>query len=163
LEVKLEDKTDDKEIREIPPLETPNEPAEVNPYAVPASEFQVLPDLATDVNAASPPGVEWVLLWTLLVPAVAANAIFWGYVWLDDLLIGQARLSYGMNLLIFMFIGLPLLAAIYGGLGGWWLYRSTNRQYSFAHPVAQFFFQPFWWVVSVTAGCFAIIPLSQIR
>jgi hypothetical protein len=137
-----------------------SDPPEVNPYAVPASEIQVHPKSAVDGTAASSAGVGDVLVWTLLLPAVVANALFWGYVWVDDLWLGQAMRSYGMNLLIFLFTALPLMAAIYGGIGGWWLYRTTHGRYRFAHPVAQVFFQPFWSIVSVTAGCFAIIPFS---
>ena len=130
-----------------------------NPYATPASELKLPPVVATAIDSVPQPSVGWILLWTLLVPAAAANLMFWGYAFMDDLLFGQAASSYGINLLFFLFIAIPLLGAIYGVVGGWWLHRTTHGQSSFTHPVVQIFFQPFWTVVSVTAGCFAAIPL----
>lgn len=131
----------------------------VNPYATPASELKLPPVVATAIDSGHPPSVGWILLWTLLVPGASANLLFWGYVFVDNFLIGQAASSYGINLLFFLFIAIPLLGSFYGAVVGWWLHRTTHGQSSFTHPVVQIFFQPFWTVVSVTAGCFAALPM----
>ena len=156
----MDDKVNDKEIREVKPCEKSKDSTEVNPYGVPKSQLQINSDQEIKGIAQPQPTVETVLVWTMLVPAVLANGLFWGGAFGISLVHHEIAQIFGPRAFTVLFYCFPLAGAIYGVIVGRWLDRNANGQSGFAHPTVQFLFQPFWFFVSVTAGCFAIIPFS---
>ena len=127
----------------------------LNPYATPLSAISVVE---------SHPGqqqnsVVWLLLWTLLVPALVANALFWIYYWLDLSIFQDYMRSYGTNFLIYIATVVPFVGVLYGVVIGYVFHRRPLGKYKFLNPFIQGLFQPFWFVISVTAGCFAVFPI----
>ncbi|MBL8889267.1 MAG: hypothetical protein JNL67_04765 [Planctomycetaceae bacterium] len=137
------------------PHKKPDEPL-YNPYETPVTEPFEAPSPKFRESSS-----KWVLLWTLLVPAFVANALFWTYFALDEMFLREGMRSYGMNFLIFMLTAVPLGGLLYGIFVGNWMQSKTGGNNGFLTPLAQCFFQPFWFFISVTAGCFVVAPIMD--
>jgi hypothetical protein len=96
--------------------------------------------------------IAWPLLWTILIPAILANALFWGYYYIDDLFFHRTSITLGANLWVILLAALPFIGVLYGTTTGYLLYVTTPGEYRILHPVVQALFQPFWFIVSVASG-----------
>lgn len=125
-----------------------------NPYETPVTEQLESPNPKFRTASTSS-----VLLWTLLVPALTANALFWAYVALDNIYFLEGNRSYGMNYLIYLLTAVPFGGLLYGAFMGNRMQQATGGSNGFLTRLAQCFFQPFWFFISVTAGCFVVVPI----
>lgn len=136
---------------------TPRKQAEetsLNPYEAPLSQKSTTPNRIDGKES-----MVWLILWTIIAPAILANSVFWAYFYLEEWVFQSQVRSYGVNYLVYLLTVVPFVGVLYGTLIGYWLYRSTNGSYALLHPMAQGVFQPFWFVITVTAGCFIGFPI----
>lgn len=127
-----------------------------NPYETPPSRKSATPNRIDGIES-----TVWLILWTIIAPAFLANMVFWAYVYLEEFQVNIG--SYGVNYVVYLLTVVPFVGFQYGALVGYWLYRSTTGNYTILHPIAQSLFQPFWFVVCATAGCFVGFPMMTTR
>lgn len=127
----------------------------LNPYETPLSEIAVVESRAGQQQNPT----MWLLFWTLFVPALVANALFWIYFWLDVSIFREGLRTYGINFLIYIITVVPFVGVLYGVVLGYCFHYKPLGKYKFLNPFIQGVFQPFWFVISVTAGCFAVFPI----
>lgn len=127
----------------------------LNPYEIPLSQIAAVETRPGQQRNS----VIGLLLWTLFVPALVANALFWTYYWLDVSIFREGLRTYGMNFLIYVVTVVPFVGVLYGVAIGYCCHYKQLGKYTFLNPFIQGLFQPFWFVISVTAGCFAVFPI----
>lgn len=125
-----------------------------NPYETPATDQFESPNAKFRTGS-----TKVVLLWTLLVPAVIANVLFWTYFGFHENFGPRGKGYHGENLLIYLITVVPFVGLLYGiTLGGYFTNKPMGK-HRLLSPLVQGLFQPFWFFISVTAGCFVVIPI----
>jgi hypothetical protein len=128
----------------------------MNPYEPPLTESVAGPK--TDPEKVS---VTWILLWTLFVPVLIANAMIWSYLLSEESISLEIRQSFGPSYANSLIAIVPLVGMMYGGLIGYWLHCTTLGKYPVLHPLVQGFLQPFWFVISMATSCYVLFSIME--
>ena len=124
-----------------------------NPYEAPISGKSALEPTALTTVKKSGGHVGETLLILFVVPAILSNAVFWGLVWMEP------YLRWAGDPLGYFFLVVPAIGILYGILAGSILRFHLGIQNGFVHPIAQAFFQPFWFFVMLIGGCICAVPI----
>lgn len=127
-----------------------------NPYETPVTEQFDSPN--PKIREASS---NLALLWTLLVPALIANALFWTYFVFHEISGPKGKGYHGENLLIYLITVVPFVGVLYGITLGSYFHRKKMERHRLLDPLVQGLFQPFWFFISVTAGCIVVGPIMD--
>ena len=131
----------------------------LNPYDTPLSEITSPAKVGRGQVS-----ITGIIIWIFVIPAIAANVVFWSFNIVDV----RAKTNrprpaiqfvpdyVGDGALFYLFALVPFACLLYGVSVGFSLYFRTSTKYAFLHPITQGIFQPFWFLVLATSGCFAV-------